>query len=122
MDYDPGGAILVGAAGGVCRSRDGGGTWTAISPAPFASVVTFLADPASGAGILYAGAEPLLPGGTGGIFRSTDAGVTCTAVGTGLEDESVHAIARDASGDRLYAGLLGGASPRSRSPRRPDLR
>ncbi len=65
-----------------------------------------------------------MPGGTGGVFRSTDAGVTWTPVGTGLAAESVHAIARDASGDRLYAGLFGGGvaalrlspSPSSRSP------
>jgi len=120
--YDPGGAILVGAAGGVCRSTDGGKTWTAISVAPSAAVATLFTDPASGAGTISAGAEPLVPGGTGGVFRSTDAGVTWTAVGTGLEAESVHAIALDASGDRLYAGLFGGGvatlslSPSSRSP------
>jgi photosystem II stability/assembly factor-like uncharacterized protein len=120
--YDPGGAILVGAGGGVCRSTDGGSTWTAISLALYASVTSFLADPADGAGTLYAGAEPLVPGGTGGVFRSTDAGVTWTAVGTGLGAAAVHAVARDASGNRLYAGLFGGGvatlslSPSSRSP------
>ena len=121
---DPGGAVLVGAGGGICRSTDHGNTWAAISVAPGASVVTFLADPSDGAGggAIYAGTEPLVPGGTGGVFRSTDAGVTWTAVGSGLEAESVHAIARDASGDRLYAGLFGGGvatlslSPSSRSP------
>ncbi len=119
---DSAGAVLVGAAGGICRSIDGGNSWTAISVAPAASVTTFLADPASTA--IYAGAEPLVPGGTGGVFRSTDAGLTWTSVGTGLEAESVHSIARDASGDRLYAGLFGGGvaslvlspSSSSRSP------
>ncbi|HEY2796591.1 MAG TPA: YCF48-related protein [Thermoanaerobaculia bacterium] len=119
---DPGGAVLVGAAGGICRSTDSGNTWTAIPVAPLASVTTFFADPSTGTGTIYAGAEPLVPGGTGGVFRSTDAGATWTAVGSGLEAESVHAIARDASGGRLYAGLFGGGvatlslSPSSRSP------
>jgi photosystem II stability/assembly factor-like uncharacterized protein len=101
-------AILVGGGFGLCRSGDGGGSWTLISVASEASVVSFFVDPTDGS-TLYAGAEPLVPGGTGGVFRSTDGGDTWTPVGDGLSAGSVRAIVQDASGDRLYAGIYGGS-------------
>jgi hypothetical protein len=103
---DARGAVLLGVSAGVCRSTDGGTSWMVISVAPLASVTAFFADPADPA-TLYAGAQPTVPGGTGGVFVSTDGGVTWSAVGTGLSAASVRTIARDPSGDRLYAATYG---------------
>jgi hypothetical protein len=103
---DAGGAVLLGVGAGICRSTDGGTRWTVIPVSPLASITAFFADPADPA-TLYAGAEPTVPGGTGGVFVSRDGGATWTAVGAGLSGASVRTIAKDASGDRLYAATYG---------------
>lgn len=99
--------VLAGATNGVCRSENGGTTWTRFAVATFASVFGLLADP-DDAGILYAAASPALPGGTGGVFRSTDGGASWTPFGTGLETYAVQSLALDATHERLYAGILRG--------------
>ncbi len=46
--FDPAGSIVsVGGTGGLCRSGDGGKTWTLTSVGPLASVETFLIDPSN---------------------------------------------------------------------------
>lgn len=104
---DANGAILVGGPTGLCTSTDGGTTWALSAVAALTAVDALFRDPADPT-TLYAGTEPLVPGGTGGVFASDDGGATWTAVGTGLEAAAVHTVARDASGDRLYAGIFGG--------------
>jgi photosystem II stability/assembly factor-like uncharacterized protein len=108
--YLPAGdSLLVGATNGVCRSENGGTTWTHVDVAPFASVFDLLVDPDNPA-VLYAAASPALPVGRGGVFRSADGGATWTPFGTGLETYAVRSLALDASGDTLYAGLRGGVA------------
>ena len=88
---------------GLCRSTDGGKTWTQSSVALLASVQTLWIDSASPS-TFYVGAAPAVPGGTGGVFKSTDAGQTWQPVGTGLEAASVTAIlARPSAGKFLVS-------------------
>jgi ligand-binding sensor domain-containing protein len=122
--FDPaGGTTYLGATAGVCRSTDGGKTWTVSSVATSASVQALLFDPID-TSILYAGAAPAIPGGIGGVFRSTDGGQTWEVVGIGLETASVTSLAIDTEG-ALHAGTQGGgvadlsAAPPDRQPIQP---
>ena len=56
--FDQAGTVLsVGGTTGLCRSRDGGKTWSLTPVGSFASVETFLIDP-SNSSTIYAGASP----------------------------------------------------------------
>jgi len=88
----------VGGTAGVCRSTDGGKTWTVAAVPGSASVRTLLLDPASS--IPYAG-------GDGGVYESSDGGQTWQTVGTGLESASVVSLALGPLG--LFAGISGGS-------------
>ena len=122
--FDSAGTTLsVGATAGLCRSSDGGKTWTLTPVGSFSSIETFLIDPSS-ASTIYAGASPVIPGGTGGVFRSTDGGQTWAAFGDGLSDASVVALAIDTPRGILHAGINGGGVaelvfPRGRSRVQP---
>jgi photosystem II stability/assembly factor-like uncharacterized protein len=119
--FNSAGSVLsVGSTGGLCRSTDGGKTWTLTPVGSLASIETFLIDP-SGSSTIYAGASPAVPGGTGGVFRSTDGGQTWAALGTGLSDASVAALSIDPARGILHAGISGGgvaelAFPQGRAP------
>ncbi len=122
--FDPAGSILsVGCTTGLCRSSDGGKTWTLTPVGPLASVETFLIDPSSPSTI-YAGASPAVIGGTGGVFRSLDGGQTWQALGTGLSDAAVTSLALDPLRGTLHAGIHRGgvaelALERTREPIQP---
>lgn len=103
----PSGAMTyLAGTGGVCRSADGGMTWTVSSVANLASVEALVIDP-SDSSTLYAGAAPYVATGTGGVFRSADGGQTWTPVGSGLSDASVTSLVIDSEGN-LHAGISGG--------------
>lgn len=103
----PGNGILLGVTNGVCRSADGGATWTRLPVATLASVYDLLVDPLDSSTV-YAAVSPSVPAGTGGVFRSTDGGATWSPLGAGLSTFSVRSLALDASGRTLYAGILRG--------------
>ncbi|MGE5278105.1 MAG: WD40/YVTN/BNR-like repeat-containing protein [Acidobacteriota bacterium] len=106
----PGSTEYLGGTSGVCRSDDGGKTWTVSAVAPSASVQALLFDPTNSS-ILYAGASPAVAfelGGTGGVFASADGGQTWQPVGNGMSAASVTSLAIDASGAVLHAGIFGG--------------
>jgi photosystem II stability/assembly factor-like uncharacterized protein len=104
----PGDGIVLGVTNGVCRSSDGGVTWTQHSVAPLASVEDVEVDPVDPA-VLWAGASPAIAGGIGGgVYRSPDGGVTWSAFGAGLSTHSVRSLDFDASDQSLYAGILRG--------------
>lgn len=109
--FDPSGSTTyLGGTSGVCRSDDGGKTWSVSAAAPSASVQALLIDPRNPS-ILYAGASPAVAfelGGTGGVFVSADGGQTWQAVGNGLSAASVMSLAMDALGETLHAGIFGG--------------
>jgi len=106
--FDPAGSILsVGGTTGLCRSSDGGKTWTLTPVGPLASVETFLIDP-SNSSTIYAGASPAVIGGTGGVFQSLDGGQTWQALGSGLSDSAVTSFALDPRRGILHAGILRG--------------
>lgn len=96
-------------AGGLCRSTDGGATWTTVQPGVFTDV---LFDPVN-AGRAYAGQN------NGGILKTIDGGMTWTPKNTGLPATTsigrVNLTLATALPDVLYAmiendgtgGLLG---------------
>jgi photosystem II stability/assembly factor-like uncharacterized protein len=103
--FDPAGSLLsVGGTTGLCRSSDGGKTWTLTPVGPLASVETFLIDPSSSSTI-YAGASPAVIGGTGGVFQSLDGGQTWQALGSGLSESAVTSLALDPRRGILHAGI-----------------
>jgi photosystem II stability/assembly factor-like uncharacterized protein len=101
-----GSALYLGGTAGVCRSTDGGKTWSVTAVANQTSIEVLLFDLAD-ASTIYAGAAPAVTGGTGGVFKSDDGGQTWTALGEGLSSESVRSLALDTRG-RLHAGIYGG--------------
>ena len=122
----PGEGILIGTSAGVCRSDNGGTTWTQHAVAPLAVVEDLLVDPGDPE-VVYAGASPAVPGGIGGgVFRSADGGRTWTELGTNLGTFSVRSLALDASDETLYAGIFRGGvavlslgGPARATPSRP---
>jgi photosystem II stability/assembly factor-like uncharacterized protein len=117
--------VLVGASNGVCRSENGGATWTLHSVAAFASVQDLQTD-RDDPSLVYAATAPALPGGNGGgVFRSTDGGSTWSPFGTGLSTFTVRSLALDAGAINvsLYAGIFrGGVAvlPLGDPPRDPE--
>ena len=85
--------------GGVFKSTDGGGSWTAINTGLTNTEVQALAIDPSAPGTLYAGTY------AGGVFKSTDAGVSWTEMNAGLATPNVTALAIDPTlPTKLYAG------------------
>jgi hypothetical protein len=122
-----GSGILLGVTNGVCRSTDGGATWTRHGVVTLGSVYDLLVDPVDSS-IVYAAVSPLVSGGTGGVFVSSDGGVTWSALGTGLATFAVRSLAVDASRETLYAGILRGGvaglaleGPQRAGPQPPPL-
>ncbi|HEY6148664.1 MAG TPA: hypothetical protein VIZ69_13240, partial [Thermoanaerobaculia bacterium] len=97
--------ILLAANGGVCRSSDGGATWSLAGVGGLAASA-ILIDPASPSTI-YAGTSPDLDSGAGGVFVSTDAGQSFSALGAGFAASPVAWLALDPSSHLLYAGTIG---------------
>lgn len=103
--FDPTGAnLLLAGTRGVCRSADGGQTWTLATLGSGLSVRSLLGDPASPS-VLYAGtaADPATL--EGGVFRSADGGVTWTSLGAPTTGATVTSLA--VSGGTLHAGTFG---------------
>jgi photosystem II stability/assembly factor-like uncharacterized protein len=89
--------------GGVFKSTDSGGTWTAANTGLTSLYVYTLAIDPSTPTSIYAGTH-------GGVFKSIDSGSTWVAVNTGLMDLYVTALAIDpAVPATLYAGTYVGA-------------
>ncbi|HEY7111565.1 MAG TPA: hypothetical protein VIA45_01415 [Thermoanaerobaculia bacterium] len=124
--YESGGSTVdLGTTAGVCRSTDGGNTWTALPVAAGAAVQVLAISPLS-PGTLYAGAAPAVPyeiGGVGGVFASSDGGQTWQAVGSGLSTMQVTALAFDPASYRIHAGLSSGgvATLSLEAPQRPSI-
>jgi len=91
------------SGGGVFKSTNGGGNWSAANTGLTNTDVLALAiDPATPA-TLYAGILG------GGVFKSTNGGGNWSAVNTGLTNAFVRALAIDpATPATLYAGTDGG--------------
>ncbi len=88
--------------GGVYKSTDGGGSWTAINAGlTYRDVTSLVIDPAAPATI-YAAT------GGGGLFRSLDGGQSWTPAGEGIVNPYVDSLAIGPSG--LYAGTGDGGS------------
>ncbi len=105
ISFNAAGSVLsVGGTAGLCRSGDGGKTWTLTTVGPFSSVETLLTDPSNSSKI-YAGVSPAITGGTGGVFQSLDGGQTWQALGTGLSDAAVTSLALDPKRGILHAGI-----------------
>ena len=120
-----GSTVDLGTTAGVCRSTDGGNTWTALTVAAGVAVQVLGASPLS-PGTLYAGGAPAIPyeiGGVGGVFASTDGGQTWQAVGNGLATKQVTALAFDPASHQIHAGLSGGgvATLSLQAPQRPTI-
>jgi photosystem II stability/assembly factor-like uncharacterized protein len=105
------------SGGGVFKSSDGGGSWTAVNTGLDTTFVitALVVDPAAPAK-LYAGTGlGLVSGDASGVFKSTNGGQSWTAVNAGLTSvygstpPSVFALAIDSSAPAtLYASTYGG--------------
>src|SRR5262245_924323 len=92
--------------GGVSKSMDAGGTWTAISTGLASELVSALATDPAVPGTVYAGTSPQSSLVSGGVFKSTDGGAHWTPVNSGLTDVSIDALAVDpAMPATVYAGV-----------------
>src|SRR5204863_420687 len=78
--------LYAGTLGGVFKSTDAGGSWTAITTGLTNLEVQAIAIDPSTPTTLYAGTG-------GGMFKSTDAGGSWTAMNAGLSNLDVQAIA-----------------------------
>ena len=115
MDPSAPATLYAGTVGGVFKSTNGGGSWTAINTGLTNTEVQALAIDPSAPGTLYAGTYG------GGVFKSTDAGVSWTAMNAGLATPNVTALAIDPSlPTKLYAGTDVGVYDIGASPRQRD--
>jgi hypothetical protein len=104
--FDPSGStIFLASAGGVCRSSDGGTTWS-IAGTGGLGASALLFDP-SASGTIYAGTTTDLGTGAGGVFVSTDSGQSFSPLGTGFSPSTVSLLAVDPVGPTLYAATIG---------------
>ncbi|HEV2063622.1 MAG TPA: hypothetical protein VGS00_03645, partial [Thermoanaerobaculia bacterium] len=94
---------LYCGAGGVWKSIDAGGHWTAAASGfpPDVSVSALAMDRATPTTV-YAGTQ------SSGVFRSTDGGSSWSAFNVGLTNMNVTALAIDPTGTSLHAGTPGG--------------
>jgi photosystem II stability/assembly factor-like uncharacterized protein len=102
-------STVYAAAGGLYRSRDGGGSWSPSSSGipPGTGITSLAIDPLS-ADVLYAGT-------TIGVYRSADGGDAWWPLNDGLTNLSVSALALDPTDTTLlYAGTNGGGVFRMR--------
>jgi photosystem II stability/assembly factor-like uncharacterized protein len=92
--------LYAGTFGGVFKSRDGGGSWSAASTGlPDTGVWSLAIDPETPA-TLYAGS-------IGGVFKSTDGGGNWSPSNTGLTSTSVEALVIDPQTPAtLYSGTF----------------
>jgi photosystem II stability/assembly factor-like uncharacterized protein len=120
MLFDVSGAnLLLAGSAGVCRSADGGQTWTVAPVGSSLSVRTILGDP-SDPSVFYAGTNADPASGIGGVFVSSDGGQTWMTLGTPMPGASVTALA--VTGRTLHAGTLGaGVAERTPSAARTGI-
>src|SRR5690348_1137385 len=78
--------IYVGTPGGVFKSTNRGGSWTAINSGLTSTPVNALAIDPSTPAILYAGTSS---GNQGSVFKSVNGGASWTAINTGLISNGV---------------------------------
>jgi hypothetical protein len=117
--YSPSGATLyLAGTRGVCRSTDGGTTWTLATLGSGLSARTLVADPANPS-VMYAGTDADPDTLEGGVFQSTDAGANWTSIGTATPGAMVTSLAL--SGGALHAGTYG-AGVEERIPSAPRTR
>src|SRR2546426_7570529 len=94
--------LYAGTCGGVFKSTDGGGSWSAANVGLSATSVLALAIDPQASTILYAGTSG------GGAFKSSDGGGSWSAANVGLSATSVLALAIDPQASTtLYAGTSG---------------
>ena len=94
--------FVVGSAGAVLRTTDGGSTWQKQNVT--AAVLR---------GVAFAGArEGWAVGDNGEIFGTVDAGVTWTRVQPAITGFSLRAVSRHSTGDAWAVGVQG-AAPRT---------
>ena len=90
------------APGGVFRSTDSGGSWSAVNSGLTSTHVTTVAIDPTTPSTLYAGTD-------GGVFRSANSGANWSAVSSGLTHLGVSTLAIDPTApSTLYAGTDGG--------------
>lgn len=95
--------FFPGPLGGVFKSTNAGGNWSAINTGLTSTDVSALAIDRSNPATLYAGTSG------GGVFKSSDGGGSWTAMNHGLTDTTVSALAIDpANPAKLYAGTGAG--------------
>jgi photosystem II stability/assembly factor-like uncharacterized protein len=102
---------VCSCSGGVFKSDDGAGTWSAVHTGPNLNVHVLAIDPLTPT-TLYAGMvrshQPAGESG-GGVAKSTDGGSTWMGVNTGLTDLDVYALAIDpVTPTTVYSGTSGG--------------
>lgn len=100
-----GSTVFLAANGGVCRSSDGGSTWS-LAGVGGLSAASILIDPSTPSTI-YAGTQPDLGSGAGGVFVSTDSGQSFSQLGTGFSASTVASLAVDPASHLLYAATIG---------------
>jgi hypothetical protein len=102
MDPSAPATLYAGTPGGVFKSTNGGGSWTAINTGLTNTVVSALAIDPSAPATLYAGTSS-------GIFKSSDGGGGWMAMNHGLTNATISALAMNPSAPTtLYAGTVGG--------------
>lgn len=92
--------LFAGASHGVCRSEDGGDSWSPANTGMEFEQISSLAVIEDGTDYLFAGAD------TSGVFLSTDKGQSWARANNGLTDTLVHCLA--VSGTDLFAGTGNG--------------
>jgi photosystem II stability/assembly factor-like uncharacterized protein len=103
--------IYAGTDGGIFKSTNGGGNWSASSLAN--THITLLAIDPSDPSFIYAGTN-------GGVFESADGGASWNAINSGLTNTHVTSLAVDPSGTGIvYAGTDGGGVFKSSPPQGP---
>ena len=103
MDPSAPATLYAGTLGGVFKSTNAGGSWTAINTGLTGTGVSALVIDPFAPATLYAGTD------TDGVFKSTNGGGNWSAMNTGLTATSVRALAIDPSApSTLYAGTSGG--------------
>jgi uncharacterized repeat protein (TIGR02543 family) len=99
IDHSSTQTVYVGTPGGVLKSVNGGGNWSAVNTGLIGfSVISLAIDPATPQTI-FAGT-----GSGGGVFKSDNGGASWSAVNTGLTSASVSSLAIDlATPQTIYA-------------------
>jgi photosystem II stability/assembly factor-like uncharacterized protein len=87
---------------GICKSTNGGSSWTAVNTGLTSTIVYSLALDPTNSQVVYAGTH-------GGLCKSTNGGSSWTAVNTGLTSTyNVSSLAIDPTNSRVvYSGTNG---------------